>query len=121
MEKNECHLNIFLDDNFKVDFFSKVFFGTHKRKTKEESCFETCFPISHFSIRLYKHQHGYKSLSQLLQKKEAEIMFHHHNGACSKLINEYGVKNILPVHDAILYEPITENLVISTMRNCFYN
>ncbi len=110
-----------ISDNFKVDFFSKVMFGTNKRKSKEEVCFESCFPISHFSIRLYKHQHGYKALSQLLQKKEAEIMFHQRNGVCSKLINQHGVKNILPIHDAILYLPTDENTVISNMRNCFYN
>lgn len=103
-------------DNFKVDCFSKLFFGTHKRKSKIENTFEECFPISHLSIRWEKHRKGYKSLSHLLQKEEARIMY---EGVVTALFS-LGVKDVLVIHDAILCKPIDFSIVVEVMKNHFY-
>lgn len=103
--------------NFKIDFFSKMLFGTHKRKSKIEQVFEELFPITHFSIRCMKHVKGYKSLSEMLQSEESNKMF---NGVGQELIKK-GVTDFVTVHDAILYKPSDSCTVVDTMEKCFYS
>lgn len=108
--------NIKVSNNFKVTLFSKIFFGTHKRKSKEEKVFEELYPTTHFSIRYLKHVKGYKSLSEILQKREAYIIFQE---VIKKLLS-LNITDFVTVHDAILVKESDYKTTIKVMEECFY-
>jgi len=85
-------------DNFKIDFFARVFFSSEKRKYEYRSIFEKHFPNVSATITEAK-QGNYKSLSIQLQRLESEIVI---NTILREIAEQHPKAFVLPIHDAII-------------------
>ncbi len=96
----EAGIEIKNPENFKVDFFGRVFFSSEKRKYKYRMVFEKHFPNVSATITEAK-QENFKKLSVQLQRLEAQIVI-------STILREIAEQKpdafVLPVHDALLCE-----------------
>lgn len=90
----------------------QIAFG--KRQIKNQSRLYSLFPKTMKWIDLYKEQNGYKSFSNLLQKKESEIMI-------DGLLNYLYIKGyeVLTVHDSIRVNKSISEIIKLEIINYF--
>ena len=81
---------------FKQEFFGRIFFSTEKKRYKWRMVFEEHFPNVSKCISSMKSS-DYKKLSVTLQKQESDLIV---LNVCKKLYGN-GIKDIFPLHDAI--------------------
>lgn len=113
-EMRQSGINMSDKGSFKVDFFSKVFFDTEKRNNKYKEIFKDCFPNTYDVIQEIKKD-DYKELSHQLQTKESQLLMR----VCSILRDEYGVENILTIHDSVMVEERFQGVVEQVMNEVF--
>jgi len=103
------------EDTFKIDFFSKVFFSTEKKKYRWRTIFEKQFPTVSQCITALK-TNGHNQVAIQLQRKEAEIVV---GDAYRRLYADHKITDIFPIHDAILTTLEHKATVAATLVNAF--
>jgi hypothetical protein len=96
---------------FKIDFFSRIFFGKGDVNSKERQEFDKCFPtVSRIISKMKKD--NYKDLSIKLQRFESSLIL---DRVFYRLVTEYPNSYALPVHDAVICESRIKDIVCKLM------
>ena len=103
---------------FKKRIFSTIFFGRHYVDlSKYEIAFKTTYPTIYTYILNMKQEHGYKVISQILQRSEAEFIYK----AITYIDKETGRHKIplLAIHDCIVTTAPNLNIVCDKLKEYF--
>jgi hypothetical protein len=103
---------------FKTSVFTSVFFGKHYEiPTPVEQAFKELYPTIYNYITTLKQENGYKVISHVLQKSEAEFIYK----AITHINKETGQHKIplLAIHDCIVTTAANLDIVCEKLKQYF--
>ncbi len=93
----------------------RVFFGTNRRKAKEDVLFYKVFPTIHDFIRTYKNvNRNHRTLAHELQRAESQFIF---NEVIKEIVNTYPEIKLFTIHDSIVFPKKWKSEIESIFNN----